>query len=339
MYSAGTDGLIKHFSPLDGRVISKTAIPLRSGEPDDPSTLLVLNPQSLVLGCDSGALYLYDLADGVPSEKPFKTLYPHDDYVSSIVPLPPTEESTSGFSKQWITTGSTTLAASDWRKGVMTQSDDQEDELLCAAFVPGIGPRKKRHNGMVAVGSGSGVVTLWDKGAWDDQQERIIVDNARGGGESIDALVLVPEAMGIGKKLIVAVGDGSLRVVDVVKRTLDATPGSLMRHDDTEGAISVAFDCHNRLISAGGKIVKVWQELSELQGGEVSETEEGNEDDDGSDEEAGNNNKRAAGSDDDDSDEDGDSDDSDEGPKNKRGKKRKLDKPKKPSEFSFPGLD
>lgn len=336
MYSAGTDGLIKHFSPADGRVISKTSIPFRSGEPDEPSTIHVLNPQSLVLGCDSGALHLYDLVDSVPSEKPYKTIYPHEDYVSSIVPLPPTAESTSGFSKQWVTTGGTTLGASDWHKGIIKQSDDQEDELLCATFIPNIGPRKKRNNGMVAVGSGSGVVTLWDKGSWDDQQERIIVDNARGGGESIDAIVLVPESMGLGKKLVVAVGDGSLRVVDAVKRKVDVEPGSLMRHDDTEGAVSVAFDCHSRLISAGGRIVKVWQELSELQGGEDEDEDEGeSEDEDASDEGAGSK-KRAADSDDED--EEGDSDDSDE-PKQKREKKRRLGKPKKPSEFSFPGLD
>lgn len=337
LYSAGTDALIKHFSPRDGRVISKASIPFRSGEPDEPSTLHVLNPEALLLGCDSGALHLYELKDGRLSEKPVRTHYPHEDYVSSIVPLPPTEESTSGFSKQWVTTGGTTLGAADWFKGVSAQSEDQEDELLCAAFVPGIGPKKNRRNGMMAVGSGSGVVTLWDKGVWDDQQERIIVDNARRGGESVDAMVLVPAALDLGKKLIVAVGDGSLRVVDVVKRTVDSQPGSMMRHDDTEGAISVAFDCHNRLISAGGRIVKVWQELSELQGGDSSEDEEEGEGEENSDEPTGR--KREAESDDEEDDsDDGDSDDSD-APKQKREKKRKLNKPKKPSEFSFPGLD
>ncbi|KAH6667064.1 WD repeat-containing protein [Plectosphaerella plurivora] len=339
LYSAGTDALIKQFSPHDGRVISKATVPLRAGVPDEPCVLHVLNPESLLLGCDSGALHLYEIKDGKLSDIPVRTHYPHDDYVSSIIPLPPTEESTSGFSKQWISTGGTMLAASDWYKGVGTQSDDQEDELLCAAFIPGIGPKKNRKNGMVAVGSGSGVVTLWDKGVWDDQQERIIVDHARRGGESIDAMVLAPASLGLGKKLVVAVGDGSLRVVDVVRRTVDSQPGSLMRHDDTEGAISVAFDCHNRLISAGGRIVKVWQELSELQGNESSEDEDEGEEGEGENEEDSDEatgTKRAAGSDDEDEDDsDDDSDDSD-APKQK--KKRKLNKPKKPSEFSFPGL-
>ncbi|ROT36556.1 WD repeat-containing protein [Sodiomyces alkalinus F11] len=335
MYSAGTDGLVKHFSPEDGRVISKMAIPSRSGEPDGPSMLHALNPQALLLGCDSGALHLIDLRDGAPGQKPAQTHFPHDDYISAVVAMPPTAESTSGVPKQWITTGGTTLAATDWRKGVMKRSEDQEDELLCATFVPGMGPKKNRNNGMVAVGTATGVVTLWDRGVWDDQQERIVVDQARGGGESIDALALVPQELGWGKKLVVAAGDGTLRVVDLVRRKQDSEPGSILRHDDAEAAVSVAFDCHNRLISAGGKTIKVWQELSELQGGGSSEDEDDDEeedDDDSDDEGAGGSGKRAADSDDEDDD---DSDDSD-GPRKKRGKRRKT--PKKPSEFSFPGL-
>lgn len=340
MYSAGTDGLIKHFSPEDGRVVSKMAIPARSGEPDGPSMLHALNPQALLLGCDSGALHLIDLRDGAPGQKPAQTHVPHDDYISSIVAMPPTAESTSGVPKQWITTGGTTLAATDWRKGVMKQSEDQEDELLCATFVPGMGPKRNRKNGMVAVGTATGVVTMWDRGVWDDQQERIVVDQARGGGESVDALALVPGELGWGKKMIAAVGDGTLRVVDLVRRKQDSEPGSILRHDDAEAAVSVAFDCHNRLISAGGKTVKVWQELSELQGDDSSEDDDDDDGDDSDDEGEGwgSGKKRAVGSDDDDDDDDNDSDDSD-GPRKKRGKRRKFAKaPKKQSEFSFPGL-
>ncbi|KAM0333949.1 hypothetical protein ACHAQA_000966 [Verticillium albo-atrum] len=326
MFSAGTDGLIKHFSPEDGKVFSKTAIPLKKGEADGPSTLHALNPQSLLLGCDSGAVYLFDLKDGAPAAKPTATHRPHEDYVSSVVPLPPTKDSTSGMPKQWVSTGGTTLAASDWRREVLSRSEDQEDELMCATFVPGIGPKKNRNNGMVAVGSGSGVITLWDRGVWDDQQERIIVDNARGGGESLECLALVPAELGWGKKLIVGVADGTLRVVDLIKRTVDTEPGSVLRHDDLEGAVFLGFDCYNRLISAGGRTVKVWQELAELQGGGSDEEgeDEGDSDDDSK------NGKRAASSDEE------DSDDSD-APKQKRGKRRKQ-MPKKQPDFSFPDL-
>ncbi|KAH6877143.1 WD40-repeat-containing domain protein [Thelonectria olida] len=296
VYSAGTDALIKHFDPHTGQVISKMAIPSNTRVPDAPTLLNVLNPQSLLLGTDSGALHLVDLRDGAPGKKPAQTHFPHSDYVSSISALPPTKDSTSGFPKQWVSTGGTTLAITDVRRGVLVRSEDQEDELLSSCFVPGMGPKGNRNNGIVAIGSGSGVLTMWDKGAWDDQQERIIVDGSkRGGGESIDAVALIPHEMGLGKKVICGVGDGSLRIVDLVRREVNLHFN--LRHDFTESVVSLEFDCENRLISSGGKTVKLWEELSELQG----DDDDHEEDDDDSDEEDGQGEKRPLDDDSDDS--------------------------------------
>lgn len=315
MYSAGTDAIVKYFDPENGKVISKMAIPTTTTQPDAPTLLHVLNPQSLLLGTDSGALHIVDLRDGHPGKKPAQTHFPHADYVSSVTPLPPTEESTSGFSKQWVSTGGTTLAVTDVRRGVLVRSEDQEDELLGACFVHGLGPKKMRGNGMVAIGSGSGILTLWDKGSWDDQQERIIVDGGKGGGESIDTVVAVPRELGIGSKVVCGLGDGSLRVVNLVSRDVDRSVN--LRHDDIEAVVSLAFDCENRLISAGGRTVKVWEELSELQG--QRDEEEDDDDDEDEDEDEKDEDdvekpepesaKRAADNDDDDDDDDSDDDD------------------------------
>jgi hypothetical protein len=131
---------------------------------------------------------------------------------------------------------------------------------------------------------------------------------------------VIPEEMGLGKKIVCGLGDGGLKIVDLQRREL--LTASTLRHDDMEGVVSLGFDAGSRLISAGGRTVKVWEELSELQGHDRDEEEgdDSDDDDDDDDSEDARGAKRAAESDSDDSD---DSDDDGVEAMKQRAKRRK----------------
>lgn len=309
LYSAGTDSLLKHFSPVTGQVASKIAVPAHNGAPDAPTVLQVLSPETLLLGCDSGALHLVDLRDhALASRQPQQTHIPHSDFVSSITALPPSDTSTSGFSKQWVSTGGTTLAVTDLRRGVLVRSDDQEDELLGTVFVPGLGPKKNRDNGVVAVCTATGVLTLWDKGAWDDQTDRVIVDRA---GESLDCIVQIPGTT----SAAIGVGDGTVRLVDLARREVEGT----LRHDEVEAVVGLGFDCQGRMISGGGTTVKVWEESVAPGGNDDADEDDDSDSDDDSDDSDATDAARAKRQADSDDDSDSDSDDE----SRRRGRKKR----------------
>ncbi|KAK7525527.1 WD40-repeat-containing domain protein [Phyllosticta citriasiana] len=338
LYSAGTDGLVKAADSETGQVLSKINIPrtgMRGTDIDAPCLLHALSPQTILLAADSSALHLYDLrADHTfPSQRAQATHRPHDDYISSLTPLPPSAASTSGFSKQWVTTGGSTLAVTDLRRGVLVRSEDQEEELLSSTYVGGL-PKKGTSQGeKLVVGSASGVVTLWERGVWDDQDERIIVDRdsaaaSGGGGESLDVMQLLPEGVGApGKVVAVGLGNGLVRFVDVGPNKVI---GEISHDEQGEGVVAIGVDVGGRLITGGGQVIKVWHEKI------------GDEEEDEEDAEAGAE-KHRMDNDDDDDDDSGDSDSSDDEGGRKRRKKRKRGKGKDRSGgqhvMKFKGLD
>ncbi|KAL1953737.1 hypothetical protein VTO42DRAFT_2301 [Malbranchea cinnamomea] len=280
LYSAGSDGWVKAANSETGRVEVKIAVPRIKGgegqEVDSPSVIHALSPQNLLLSTDSGALHVFDLR--IPSTKvsarPQQTYTPHDDYVSSLTPLPPSETSTSGFSKQWVTTGGTTIAVTDLRKGIIRQSEDQEDELVSSVYIRGLKASGTSQGEKLLVGSGNGVITLWEKGVWDDQDERIIVGRSTEGTESLDVLAIVPDELGKGKVVAVGQADGRVKFVQIGRNKVI----SEVRHDEFEGVIGLGFDADGRMVSAGGSIVKVWHEAVEDE--EEDEDEEKQDSDD-----------------------------------------------------------
>lgn len=302
-----------------------------NGGIDAPTLVHGLSPQSLILTTDSGALHIYDIRNLKGGEKvslkPENTHRPHDDYVSSLTALPPTRESTSGFSKQWVTTGGSTLAVTDIRRGVMVRSEDQEEELLSSTIVTGLTTKGSNVGEKVIVGAGNGVLTLWERGVWDDQDERIIIDRSKGGGESLDAITVVPDGVGMSGKLIaVGMGNGNIRFAKIGPNKVVAE----LKHDELsqESVIGLDFDVTGRMISSGGKTVKVWGEQTW-------------QDVDDEEEEPTNGKREHESDKSDDSDEDMDDSSEEDEPKQKR-KKRKKNKGKQAPGHGimhFSGLD
>jgi hypothetical protein len=202
----------------------------------------------------------------------------------------------------------------------LVKSEDQEEELLCSVFVGGLPSKPGRSKGeKVLVGSSNGVLTLWERGVWDDQDERIIVDGGRGGGDSLDSLVVMPEGVGDGgKNVVVGLGDGTIRIVQLGQNKVVGEP---LRHDEVEAVVGLGFDVGGRLISGGGSIVKVWEEKLNLDEDEEEESDE---------EETAAQKRALEGSDSDDSDggADADSSDDEEGGRKRRKKRRKAKKGK-----------
>ena len=109
----------------------------------------------------------------------------------------------------------------------------------------------------VIVGGSSGILTLWEKGAWDDQDERIYVQRGGSeGGESVETLTTVPDSLGHGKLLAAGLGNGLVKFVRIGPNRIV----SEVVHDETEGVVAVGFDVEGRMVSGGGQIVKFWHE-------------------------------------------------------------------------------
>lgn len=323
LFSAGTDGIVKVAATETGQVASKIAVPLHTDSIDPTCVLHAQTPQTLLLSTDSSALYLYDLRANstFASSKPQQTHHPHDDYVSSITPLPPTENSTSGLSKQWATTGGSTIAIMDIRKGVLIQSEDQGEEILSSCTV----------DGKLVVGSEKGVLRIWQVGSWDDNEQTVALV---GKGASADVLAAVGES----PMLAVGMDDGCVRFVDMGRKRPKVLHETEVRHDEVEGVLGLGFEVGRRMISGGGRVVKVWEDSHGVDDGEDEEEE---------DEESGaTNGKRVNdfGSDEDGSVEGRNESSEEEQRKRKKKKKRKRNKGKDQSGgqqhvIGFKGMD
>ena len=264
LYSTGTDSLLKSASSLYGKVVSKCWLPgtISNTQPAPPATVLLpLNPQHLLMGTDAAKVHLLDLRTSVSSNNlpsaVVSTWTPDApvDYISSLTALPPGKESTSGYSYHFLGTGSGYMFHMDSRRPgkVLRMSEDQDDEILCSAVVPGWGSSVKKakeesQEVKILTGLASGIVSVWDRAYHEGHNERIntvrvvfalpVKGNkgkaaaaaAAGAGESVDCITLLPESFepvrnnldktqikrqaGFwGRHVAVGTGDGRVKVV------------------------------------------------------------------------------------------------------------------------------
>ncbi|KAL8743780.1 MAG: hypothetical protein Q9190_003909, partial [Brigantiaea leucoxantha] len=208
LFSAGSDGIVKCAVTETGRVVAKVVAPgLKAQTTDTPCLVHALTAQTFLLATDSSALHIYDLRSGgsssdiFSSPKPHKTFHPHDDYISSLQPLAPSETSTSGFSRSWLSTGGSTAVISDLRKGVVAETEDLGEELLCGIVV--------QDGSWVMVGGERGVLRSWrmDKAKGFEGDEDMRAQGVQK-GESLDVACMVPGQISSPKGEIVAVGVG-----------------------------------------------------------------------------------------------------------------------------------
>lgn len=329
-YSGGTDGLIKAFEAETGRVVSKIALPLATedaGE-DAPTVLHVLTPLHLLVATDSGSLYVYELKDEgkTIADEPSQTHQPHgEEHINTLIPIPPSSESTSGYPKQFITVGGSTLAVVDIRKGIIANSEDQEIELSSLAMVSGLRSGGTSVGTKVLAGQSDGVISLFERGAWDDLDERIVVDRE---GASIDTLCEVPHEFlpRMGKlkmnEKIVAAGldDGRIRFVRIGRNSVIHEWD--LKHDELEGVTSILFDeAGSRMITGGGAIVKVWTKASPATEATLNVSEAGKRKHDADSED-----DEEDGNDSDDPEQDVESEDEEDSGEEERGGKRKKRK-------------
>lgn len=359
LFTAGLDGLLKAASSETGQVRSKA---LYLPESDAASALVSLSPDHLLLGTDAGNIHLYDIRDpaGFASPKPSASWKGvHTDYISSLLPLAASGTSVTGFSRQFIATGDTTLSHLDVRKpgSVLGRSDDQEDELLCSAYIPNAPSRQTGGSQKILTGTAAGVVTTWNKGFWEDHQDRIPL--SRSTGDPIESLLQIPEGFeihgwsGRGTLFAAGSGDGKVRIVKMGPNKTLATLAHSYSADEAkrmangkvktgdyeegmeEGVSSLDMDCDGNLVTGGGMIVKIWTAMEAAGGKDDSDAD--------SDADSDDEDSRKRPQEDSEMDSDEESDDEKEDKKKKR-KKRKggIGKAKSvgvKNVASFSGLD
>lgn len=236
LYTVGTDRVVKKAKALTGVVDLKTS----KGMEADPSCVAI-NDSFLAVGDDSACLSIYDLRD-LSVVKSFPNL--QEGFISSITPL------THKNKYHFVTSGDSKLVHIDIRKGVLKESEDQEDEILCGCMAG-------EKTGVF--GMSEGVLTLWNE-YWEDQQNRIRVSK-----DTVDCVI-----NGEDDEIVYAgCGDGFVREVNV------RTAKVLKQYKHSKDSVDMLdFDYNYHLVTADTEVIKVWKKKDELPSEDEKEEDE-----------------------------------------------------------------
>lgn len=248
IYTVGTDKVIKRANTETGKVIVKTdTIDMKQN-----FTKLILAPNKpvVVVGSEAGHVHVFDTRT---MKEVHKVLNCHDDAVNSLTSM------SAKSDYQYLSVGSTTLTHFDIRKGIIQQSEDQEDEMLSVCFVD---PSKCD---TAIAGMGEGVVTMW-KGEKNDYVDQI--SRVRLGKDSVDCVI--PSLDQEGDLVWAGSANGLVSKIDTRRGKVVET--RLHHLEDEVSGLDIDYEY--RLISNGMDKLKLWSVRSEESDDDEEEEDE-----------------------------------------------------------------
>lgn len=270
LYSIGTDNVLKKAEFQTGKVVKKKSI-----EGGSKVTKLVksLTHDFLVMGDEDGTITVLDSND-LSTKNVLEKIH-GGDAINDIFQ----------FCKRsvykYISLGQTTLAYWDTREpkekeppkkkknigeedtdlSNILMSDDQEDEIICGAFVD------PEEGDVLACGMGEGILTIWKpkKNDLEDQLSRVKVAK----GESIDSII---PTLQDDNCVWCGCSNGLIYKVDCKRgKVLEAR-----KHSSLDEVNFLDLDFEFRVISGGMDKVKIW-ELPKTEEHELSSDNSNNE--------------------------------------------------------------
>lgn len=240
VFSAGADCVLKRARAENGKVSAKN----RDGLESKPSAMIV-NEAYVIVGDDDANVSVYD-------QRTMKRVHyyekVHEESISCVVDLPHKNK------YHLMTGGSTTVAHIDVRKGVVTQSEDQEDEVMsgCCASEK-----------LSVFGMSEGVLTVWNNDYLVDQQQRIKFGNG-----SVDCLIAGEED----NEVYAGGAEGIVKKFDVKASKIDKSVQWV--HNEEDDVVMLDFDHQYRLVTASMDRLKLWKLNDEVEQEEEEEEEE-----------------------------------------------------------------